>query len=222
MIENGRVAVDGKVLTTPALNVTTRNIITVDGKRLRPAEETRVWRYHKPVGIITTAKDPKGRPTVFDDLPEDMPRVVSVGRLDFNTEGLLLLTNDGELARHLELPQNAWPRRYRVRVQGRVSPDKLALVENGVTISGVRYEPVQIEEEGKSEGSYQWLIVTIKEGKNREVRNIMAYLGLRVARLIRIAYGPFSLGKLPRGGIEEISSIKLRNSLKKYFDEGHP
>ena len=221
MIEAGRVAVDGKVLTSPALNVTEANRITVDGKPLVAAEETRVWRYHKSAGTITTARDPQGRPTVFEKLPPEMPRVVSVGRLDFNTEGLLLLTNDGELARHLELPQNAWLRHYRVRVYGEVDPAKLASVAKGVTISGVHYEPVKIEiEKGKEEGTNSWLAVTIREGKNREVRKIMEHLDLQVTRLIRVAFGPFPLGKLPRGGIEEIPRRALRDSLGKFF-EGH-
>jgi len=219
LIADGRVAVDGKVLVSPALNVTDKNVITVDGKPLRAAEETRVWRYHKPPGTITTARDPRGRPTVFEKLPPGMPRVVSVGRLDFNTEGLLLLTNDGELARYLELPQNEWPRRYRVRVNGEIDPEKLASVAHGVTISGVHYEPVKIEVEKGEEGGNQWLVVTIREGKNREVRNIMAYLGLKVTRLVRVAFGPFSLGTLPREGIEEIPQRVLRKSLRKFFSE---
>ncbi|MDW5562236.1 MAG: pseudouridine synthase [Methanomassiliicoccus sp.] len=219
-IADGRVAVDGKVLTSPALNVTDEATITVDGRPLRTAERTRVWRYHKPTGTITTAKDPKGRPTVFENLPPEMPRVVSVGRLDVNTEGLLLLTNDGELARHLELPHNAWPRRYRVRVQGDIGPEKFASVANGVTIAGIRYEPVKIEiEEGEEAGTGHWLVVTIHEGKNREVRNIMAHLGLQVKRLIRVSFGPFSLDKLPRGGVEEVPPPVLRRSLEKYLDE---
>lgn len=220
LIAEGRVSVDGKVLTSPALNVTGRNIITVDGKPMREAEETRVWRYHKPTGTITTARDPRGRRTVFEDLPAGMPRVVSVGRLDFNTEGLLLLTNDGGLARHLELPQNAWPRQYRVHVKGQLDPKRLASVANGVTISGVRYEPIKIVfERGKEEGGSIWLSVTIHEGKNREVRNIMAYLGLQVKQLIRVRFGPFSLGKLPCGGIEEIPKRVLHRSLGTYYGE---
>ncbi|MDD4616518.1 MAG: pseudouridine synthase [Alphaproteobacteria bacterium] len=221
MIAEGRVAVDGKVLASPALNVTDANIITVDGKPIEAAEETRVWRYHKPAGIITTSRDPQGRPTVFDKLPPEMPRVVSVGRLDFNTEGLLLLTNDGELARHLELPANAWLRQYRVRVHGVIDPKKLALASNGVTISGIRYEPVKIVvEKEKEEGTNHWLAVTIREGKNREVRKIMDYLGLQVTRLIRVAFGPFPLGKLPRGGIEEVPRRALKESLGKFFSKG--
>jgi len=220
LIAEGRVAVDGKVLSTPALNVTNRNIITVDGKPVRAAEETRVWRYHKPLGTITAAKDPQGRPTVFEELPPELPRVVSVGRLDFNTEGLLLLTNDGELARHLELPKNAWLRRYRVRVHGRVDSQKLASVAKGATISGVRYGPVRIEVEKGGEGDgYHWLLVSIREGKNREVRNIMAHLDLKVMRLIRVAYGPFTLGKLPRGAVEEVPQPVLRKALRAFFSE---
>jgi len=219
LIEAGRVAVDGKILASPALNVTEDQVITVDGKPIEAAEETRVWRYHKPAGTITTARDPQGRPTVFEKLPPEMPRVVSVGRLDFNTEGLLLLTNDGELARHMELPQNAWLRHYRVRVFGAVDPAKLKSVANGVTISGIRYEPVKIEiEKGKEEGANSWLAVAIREGKNREVRKIMDHLGLQVTRLIRVAFGPFPLGKLPRGGIEEIPRRALRDSLGKFFE----
>jgi 23S rRNA pseudouridine2605 synthase len=220
LIAAGRVSVDGKVLTSPALNVTDANKIVVDGKPLVAAEETRVWRYHKSAGTITTARDPQGRPTVFEKLPPEMPRVVSVGRLDFNTEGLLLLTNDGELARHLELPQNAWLRHYRARVYGEVDPARLASVANGVTISGIHYEPVKIEiEKGKDEGANHWLAVTIREGKNREVRKIMEHLELQVTRLIRVAFGPFPLGKLPRGAIEEIPRRVLHESLGNFLGE---
>jgi 23S rRNA pseudouridine2605 synthase len=233
LIAEGRVMVDGKVLTSPALNVTDANRITVDGDPIDSAEETRVWRYHKPAGTITTARDPQGRPTVFEKMPPEMPRVVSVGRLDFNTEGLLLLTNDGELARHLELPQNAWLRHYRARVYGEVDPKKLAALANGVTISGIHYEPMKVEiEQGKEEGATAparggrravapknvWLTVTIREGKNREVRKIMEHLGLQVTRLIRVAFGPFPLGKLARGGIEEIPRRALKDSLGGFFE----
>ena len=218
LIADGRVSVDGKILNSPALNVTENQIVTVDGKKIGAAEESRVWRYHKPAGIITTARDPQGRPTVFDKMPPGMPRVVSVGRLDFNTEGLLLLTNDGGLARHLELPSNAWLRHYRVRVYGEVTPAKLKSVANGVTISGIQYEPVKIAiEESKEDATNKWLAVTIKEGKNREVRKIMEHLDLQVTRLIRTAFGPFPLGKLPRGAIEEVPKRVLRDSLGKFF-----
>jgi 23S rRNA pseudouridine2605 synthase len=220
LIADGRVSVDGKVIISPALNVTEANIISVDGKKIEAAEETRVWRYHKPAGTITTARDPQGRPTVFEKMPPDMPRVVSIGRLDFNTEGLLLLTNDGELARHMELPKNAWLRHYRVRVYGDVDAKKLAALAKGITISGIHYEPMKVEiEKGKEEGTNKWLAVTIREGKNREVRKIMEHLGLQVTRLIRVAFGPFPLGKLPRGGIEEIPRRALHDSLGDFFGE---
>jgi 23S rRNA pseudouridine2605 synthase len=218
-IAQGRVKVDGKTITSPALNVTEEQVISFDGSIIDAPEETRVWRYHKSAGTITTARDPQGRPTVFEKLPPEMPRVVTVGRLDFNTEGLLLLTNDGELARHMELPQNAWLRHYRVRVYGDVEPKKLAALSNGITISGIRYEPMKVEiEKSKEEGSNKWLAVTIREGKNREVRKIMEYLGLQVTRLIRVAFGPFPLGKLSRGGIEEIPRRVLHEALGNFFD----
>lgn len=220
LITAGRVAVDGKVLDSPACNVTDNQKITLDGKPITEAEDTRVWRYHKPSGTITTARDPQGRPTVFEKLPPTMPRVISVGRLDFNTEGLLLLTNDGELARHLELPQNAWLRQYRVRVYGTVDPEVIKSVANGVTISGIKYEPIKIEiDKDQSDGSNVWLSVSIREGKNREVRKIMDHLGMQVTRLIRVSFGPFPLGKLPRGGIEEVPRRVLRDSLGKFFKD---
>lgn len=216
MIAAGRIAVDGKKLTSPALNVTAQNKITVDGKPVGAAEATRVWRYHKPSGVITTLRDPKGRPTVFEKMPEDMPRVVSVGRLDFTTEGLLLLTNDGELARHLELPKNAWLRHYRVRVHGTVDEGKLAALAKGITISGIHYEPIRAKLE-KQQGSNAWLDVSIREGKNREVRKIMEHMDLQVTRLIRTAFGPFQLGKLPKGTVEEVPRHVLRGQLGKFF-----
>jgi 23S rRNA pseudouridine2605 synthase len=220
MIEAGRVSVDGKIITSPALNVTDANKIVVDGRIIGEAEEARVWRYHKSAGTLTTNSDPKGRPTIFEKLPPELPRVVTIGRLDFNTEGLLLLTNDGELARHLELPQNAWLRHYRVRVYGDIVPSKLKAVEEGVTIEGVHYEPIKIEVEKEKEmGANKWLAVTIREGKNREVRKILEHLGLQVTRLIRIGFGPFQLGKLSRGAIEEVPHRVLRDSLGTFFME---
>lgn len=220
LIETGRVSVDGKKVTSPALNVTAANKIAVDGVALKAAEETRVWRYHKTAGTLTTNKDPQGRPTVFQKLPPEMPRVVTVGRLDFNTEGLLLLTNDGELARHLELPANAWLRHYRVRVYGRMDQRKLKELQKGATIEGIHYEPMKIElEDEKTEGHNQWLMVTIREGKNREVRKAMEYIGLQVTRLIRVSFGPFQLGKLPRGALEEVPRRILRESLGKFFEK---
>lgn len=218
LVLSGRVAVDGKVVKSPALNVTDQHVITLDGEPVKAAEETRVWRFHKTPGTLTTNRDPKGRPTIFERLPPGMPRVVTVGRLDFNTEGLLLLTNDGELARHLELPANAWLRHYRVRVFGRIDAGKLKALETGVEIEGVRYEPIKAEiEKDKTEGANQWLSVSIREGKNREVRKVMAHLGLQVTRLIRTSFGPFQLGKLARGGLEEVPRRVLRESLGKFF-----
>lgn len=222
LIAAGRVAVDGQVLSSPAMNVTARNVISVDGKNLKAPEATRMWRFHKPRGTITATRDPRGRPTVFDGLPPGMPRVVCVGRLDFQTEGLLLLTNNGELARHMELPQNAWARRYRVKVRGQIDTGRLAAVAGGVTISGVRYEPMRIEiEECHDKGLDHWLVVTIHEGKNREVRNIMAYLGLQVTRLVRVSFGPFQLGKLPPGEVEEVPSSLLKRNFGEFLGRRH-
>ena len=220
LIAEGRVVVDGRILSSPALNVTEKNVIVVDGKPVAGPEAPRLWRYHKPAGIITTARDPQGRPTVFDKMPPEMPRVVSVGRLDYNTEGLLLLTNDGAIARHLELPQNAWLRHYRVRVYGAVDQARLAALAKGVTISGIRYEPIKVEiEKTKEQGTNIWLSVTIKEGKNREVRKVLEHVGLQVTRLIRVAFGPFQLGKLSRGAIEEVPKRILRESLGAFFKD---
>jgi 23S rRNA pseudouridine2605 synthase len=222
LILEGRVSVDGKTLTSPALNVTPASRISVDGKPLGAKEPPRVWRYHKPSGIITTSRDPQGRPTVFEKLPKDMPRVISVGRLDFTTEGLLLLTNDGDLARHLELPQNAWLRHYRVRVYGKVVPQRLAALAKGVTISGIRYDSIKVEIEPdprKEAGTNVWLGVSIREGKNREIRKVMEHLGLQVTRLIRVSFGPFQLGKLPRGQVEEVPRRILREALGNFFKE---
>ncbi len=218
LIEAGRVAVDGKVLTSPALNVTEKNKITVDGKVIGEPEKTRLWRLHKESGIITTTSDPQGRATIFDDLPQDMPRVVTVGRLDFTTEGLLLLTNDGELARHLELPNNAWLRHYRVRVYGNPEEEKLAALSKGVTISGIKYEPIKAVLE-KQQGSNAWIDVSIREGKNREIRKVMEHLGLEVNRLIRTAFGPFQLGKLEKGTVEEVPQRVLIQQMVKFFGE---
>jgi len=217
LITAGRVSVDGETLTSPAFNVTTASQITVDGKILQAAEAPRLWRYHKPAGLITTARDPKGRPTVFEKLPPGLPRVISVGRLDFNSEGLLLLTNDGELARHLELPQNAWLRHYRVRVYGKVDAAKLTALAKGVTISGIYYEPIKAVLE-KEQGTNAWLSVSLREGKNREIRKIMDHLGLQVSRLIRTSFGPFPLGTLPPGAVEEVPRRALRGALEKFFE----
>jgi 23S rRNA pseudouridine2605 synthase len=211
-IEKGRIAIDGKVLTTPAVVVGPDALVTVDGKPLPAKEPSRLWRYHKPRGLVTTARDPQGRPTVFDHLPEDLPRVISVGRLDINSEGLLLLTNDGELARRLELPANAWTRRYRVRVHGLVDRARLAKLADGITIAGVAYGPIQATLD-RQQGENAWLTMSLREGKNREVRRICEHLGWAVGRLIRLAFGPFQLGDLPRGAVEPVPAKVLREQL---------
>ena len=213
-IAEGRVAVDGKVLASPAVVVTEESRIVVDGKPLPEAERTRLWRYHKPSGLVTSHKDPQGRPTVFEKLPEDIPRVVSVGRLDLNSEGLLLLTNDGALARRLELPSNGWVRRYRVRVHGAPQADQLAKLERGVTVEGLIYGPIKAILD-RQQGSNAWLTVSLKEGKNREIRKVMEHMGWSVSRLIRIAYGPFQLGLLEEGQVDEVPPRVVKEQLGK-------
>ena len=209
-IETGRVAVNGVVVQSPALNVGPSDTVTVDGKDLPEEQAARLWRYHKPAGLVVSARDEKGRATIFEKLPREMPRVVSVGRLDLNSEGLLLLTNDGDLARKLELPATGWVRRYRVRVHGRVDPARLASLEHGVTVEGVRYGSIRAELE-KQQGSNAWVSVALTEGKNREVRKVMEHLGYPVNRLLRLSYGPFQLGPLPRGMVEEVSAKVMRD-----------
>lgn len=208
-IEQGRIAVNGIVLTSPACVVTETDVVTVDGKPLPAKEKTRVWRYHKPAGLVTTRKDPQGRPTVFDSLPDTMPRVISIGRLDLNSEGLLLLTNDGEFARQMELPSTGWARRYRVRIHGEITPEMIDRLAKGVTINGVRYAPAQVTVD-KKQGTNTWLTVSLKEGKNREIRRLMESFNLPVTRLIRVSYGPFQLGNLERGAVDEITGKALR------------
>ncbi|MBR0683675.1 rRNA pseudouridine synthase [Roseomonas eburnea] len=212
LIAEGRVKLGGKVVETPATFITPGDHVTVDGKQVAAPERTRLFRYHKPTGLVTTHRDPEGRPTVFEKLPPGLPRLVSVGRLDLTSEGLLLLTNDGELARKLELPSNGWLRRYRVRVHGRVDEKALAALARGVTVDGVQYGPIEAGLDAR-QGTNAWLTVSIKEGKNREVRRVMAHLGLEVTRLIRTAYGPFQLGALPRGAVEEVNAKVLRDQL---------
>lgn len=209
-IEAGRVTVNGERITSPALNVGDGDTITVDDKPLPAAQAARVWRYYKPDGLVVSARDEKGRPTIFDRLPREMPRVVSIGRLDINSEGLLLLTNDGDLARRLELPATGWIRRYRVRVHGRVDEAKLASLAEGVTVDGVRYGAIRAELE-RQQGSNAWVTVSLTEGKNREVRRVMEHLEYPVNRLIRVAYGPFQLSNLARGGVEEVSAKAMRD-----------
>jgi 23S rRNA pseudouridine2605 synthase len=211
-VVQGRVTVNGRLINSPALDVTANEVITVDGKPLPPRERTRLFLYHKPRGLMTTHADPEGRPTVFDNLPEGLPRLISVGRLDFNTEGLLLLTNDGGLARALELPETGWLRRYRVRAHGEVTQTQLDALKQGVEIDGVKYGPAEATLERDS-GANVWLVFAIREGKNREVRNVMSHLGLEVNRLIRISYGPFQLAELGEGAVEEIKTRVLREQL---------
>lgn len=203
LIAEGRVSVDGEVIDSPALNVLPTDLITVDGNALPDRQPPRLWKYHKPRGQMTTHKDPEGRPTVFDALPKGTPRVISVGRLDYNTEGLLLLTNDGDLARFLEKPDTGYIRRYRVRVYGRVSEDALEALKEGPVIEGVHYGPVEAILDVQK-GANAWINVAIREGKNREVRRVMESLGYEVTRLIRTDYGPVQLGKMPKGELEEI------------------
>ena len=211
-IVQGRVTVNGRVINSPALDVTGNDVITVDGKPLPPRERTRLFLFHKPRGLMTTHADPEGRPTVFDNLPDGLPRLISIGRLDFNTEGLLLLTNDGGLARALELPDTGWLRRYRVRAHGEVTQAQLDQLKKGVEIDGVKYGPIDAVLE-RDQGANVWLVFAIREGKNREVRNVMAHLGLEVNRLIRISYGPFQLGEVEEGKVEEVRTRVLREQL---------
>lgn len=217
LILQQRVTVNGETITSPAFNVEGTEKICIDGEKIAEKEETRVWLYHKPVGLVTTHKDEKDRPTVFDNLPVVMPRVISVGRLDLNSEGLLILTNNGELARKLELPENGWIRRYKVKVHGIISRDKFAEIAKGTSIDGVRYAPTKIDVE-TTKGSNSWVVVSISEGKNREVRKLMKYAGLDVARLIRLSYGPFQLGSLKRGEVKEVPMKILKEQLGSTFE----
>ena len=217
MIADGRVAIDGETLTSPAVSVTEEARITVDGKPVAKAERTRLWRFHKPRGVLTTHRDPEGRPTVFDGLPKALGRLISVGRLDYNSEGLLLLTNDGGLARRLELPSGGWVRRYRVRAFGKVDEKRLEALAAGITIDGVNYGPIQCGIESQR-GDNSWLALSLKEGKNREIRRVMEHLGLTVNRLIRIGFGPFALGRLAPGAIEQVPAKAIAEKLGKGAD----
>jgi len=211
-VTQGRVSVNGRIINSPALDVTSRDVVLVDGKPLPERERTRLFLYHKPKGLMTTHDDPEGRPTVFDNLPEGLPRLISIGRLDFNTEGLLLLTNDGGLARTLELPDTGWLRRYRVRAHGEVTQAQLDALKKGVEVDGVKYGSIDATLE-RDQGSNVWIVFAIREGKNREVRNVMAHLGLEVNRLIRISYGPFQLAEIAEGQAEEVKTRVLRDQL---------
>jgi 23S rRNA pseudouridine2605 synthase len=212
MIAAGRIAVNGKVIDSPALNVTGPDRIEVDGAPIPEIERTRLFLYHKPAGLVTTNRDPQGRRTVFDALPSGLPRLISVGRLDINTEGLLLLTNDGGLSRVLELPATGWLRRYRVRVHGKVDEKALADLSEGIAVDGVYYGAVEASLD-RVQGANAWLTIGLREGKNREVKNILAALGLEVTRLIRVSYGPFQLGEIPEGEVLEVRGRTLRDQL---------
>ena len=211
-IADGRVTVDGAVITTPATLVTDATQITVDGKKIGEPDQTRIWRYHKPAGVICTTSDPEGRPTVFDRLPANMPRTILIGRLDIASEGLLLLTNDGDTARKLELPATGWLRRYRVRVHGRPDEEQLAALEDGVTIDGIAYGAIRARLDRQT-ASNAWITIGLREGKNREVRRVMEHLGLTVNRLIRLGFGPFLLGNLPSDAVKEISAKVVAEQL---------
>jgi 23S rRNA pseudouridine2605 synthase len=215
-IADGRVAVNGRVLKSPACVVDASDTVVVDGETLQGKEPTRLFLYHKPDGLVTTARDEKGRKTIFESLPKSLPRVVSIGRLDLTTEGLLLLTNDGELSRYMELPANGFKRTYRVRAYGRVTQKKLDNLKNGLTWEGVTYAPIEAKMESQ-QGSNAWIEITLSEGKNREVRKVMESLDLQVNRLIRTSYGPFFLGSMPKGGVLEVRGKALKDYLPGYF-----
>ncbi len=212
LIADGRVKVNGKVLDTPAFLVTEADKVQVDGTVVAEAEATRLWRYHKPSGLVTSHKDPEGRPTVFQKMPPELPRLISIGRLDLNTEGLLLLTNDGALARELELPSTGWVRRYRVRAHGRIEQPVLDGLKKGIEIEGVRYGEIDARLE-KVQGGNVWIAMSLREGKNREIKKVLEHLGLQVNRLIRISYGPFQLGDLERGEVKEVPRRTMREQL---------
>ena len=217
LIEAGRVRLNGRVLATPAVNVTERDDIRVDRKPLPKTEAPQLWRYHKPAGLITSHKDPEGRPSVFDSLPDDLPRVISVGRLDIASEGLLLLTNDGGLARTLELPATGWLRRYRVRAFGSVEQSALDALRTGIEVEGVKYGPIDATVERAQKGNI-WLTMSLREGKNREVRRVLEAFDLKVNRLIRVSFGPFQLGELKRGAVAKVPDRVLRDQLGGLLD----
>ena len=217
LILDGKVKVNGKTISSPALNLSRDDVVEVDGKLLSPPEKTRIWMYHKPVGLISTSKDEKNRPTIFDKLPNEMPRVLSIGRLDLNSEGLLLLTNDGELKRRLELPSTGWLRSYRVRVKGRLNENMLEPLRRGISVDGTQFKPMQVSFDRQT-GANAWLSIGLREGKNREIRKALSLLGISVNRLIRISFGDFELGKLRKGEIEEVRSSIVKTLFKKEVD----
>lgn len=209
-IADGRVKVNGKKILSPALNVTEKDAVVVDGKLLQARDETKLWLYHKPSGLVTTHKDPEGRRTVFEALPKTMPRVISIGRLDLNSEGLLLLTNDGTLARKLELPSTGWIRKYRVRVYGNITTSMLAEMRKGVSVDGINYGGIEAVVDS-TKGGNSWLTVSLREGKNREIRKVFEHFGCTVNRLLRLSYGPFLLGSLEKGEVKEVTQKVLKS-----------
>lgn len=221
LIAQGRVKVNGMTTTTPAVKIKSGDNVEIDGQLLPQTQHTRLWRYHKPPGLIVSHRDPQGRPTIFAALPKSLPRVLSIGRLDYNSEGLLLLTNDGALERRLELPATGWTRRYRVRVYGDVNERALAKLKQGIVVDGVRYAPIEAEVE-RRQGDNAWLSFALKEGKNREIRRICEHLSLQVNRLIRVSFGPFQLGALERGKVEEVPERVLREQLGPLLKDGAP
>ena len=217
LILDGRVKVNGKTINSVALNLTKNDVIEVDGKLLLPPEQTRLWIYNKPVGLVSTSKDEKNRPTIFDNLPKELPRVVSIGRLDLNSEGLLLLTNDGELKRRLELPSTGWLRRYRVRVKGKLRESMLEPLRHGIFVEGTHFKPMDVSFDRQT-GANAWLSIGLREGKNREIRKALGFVGLSVNRLLRISFGDFELGTLKKGEVQEVRLSRAKNLLKDRVD----
>lgn len=219
LIAEGKVTIDGEVIDTPAIRVLPEQVITVNGKTIAEKEPSRVWLFHKPSGYVTTNHDPEGRKTVFDVLPKDLPRVITVGRLDMNSEGLLILTNDGEIARHMELPSTGWTRRYRVRARGTPTAETLRQLKKGMTVDGIHYGSVtaEIDAEQAKEGTNCWLTVSLQEGKKREIRILFQHMGHPISRLMRLSYGPFQLGSLARGEVKEVQKRILKSQLDEKF-----
>lgn len=215
LILEGRVKVNGQTIDSPATFITDHSV-KIDDKLINQKQPARLWLFHKPAAVLTTTKDPHNRKTVFDLLPKNLPRVITVGRLDYNTEGLLLLTTSGELSRHMELPKNKWVRKYRARVFGKLNHERLKKLEKGITVDGVRYGSIKVEVDVEKD-SNSWLRISLEEGKNREIRKVMEHLGLRVNRLIRVSYGPFSLSDLAVCEAKEVSRKALKNTFGDEF-----